>query len=178
GKLTAMAQSLGGMFAGDEVMKGSLASYTFEHMEIASYKILIAAAEAIGEQRIARVCQQNLEEEEAMALSLSEHLAPTTDKFLSRAAADADTAKRCEQNKRSQATEKDSEDQLDKRRKGILEDDLAANDADNVISLTVNSKLPGTMYFAIRRSGVWSSPERLEGAHSGRESRCQCRVFQ
>jgi ferritin-like metal-binding protein YciE len=40
------------------------------------------------------VCQQNLEEEEAMALWLSEHLAPTTDKFLSRAAADADTAKR------------------------------------------------------------------------------------
>ncbi|WP_411971096.1 ferritin-like domain-containing protein [Mesorhizobium sp. BR1-1-6] len=30
GKLTAMAQSISGVFAGDEVMKGSLASYTFE----------------------------------------------------------------------------------------------------------------------------------------------------
>src|ERR687888_416203 len=42
GKLIAIGQSLSGIFAGDEVMKGSLASYTFEHMEIASYSILIA----------------------------------------------------------------------------------------------------------------------------------------
>ncbi len=39
-KLMATAQSVSGVFAGDEVMKGSLASYTFEHMEIASYTIL------------------------------------------------------------------------------------------------------------------------------------------
>jgi ferritin-like metal-binding protein YciE len=51
GKLMAMAQSLSGVFAGDEVMKGSLATYTFEHMEIASYTILVAAAQALGEKR-------------------------------------------------------------------------------------------------------------------------------
>ncbi|WP_173931180.1 ferritin-like domain-containing protein [Chelativorans sp. Marseille-P2723] len=94
GKLTAMMQSLSGVFAGDEVMKGSLASYTFEHMEIASYKILIAAAEALGEEQVASVCRQNLEEEEAMAEWLSEQLVPTTDRFLSRAEVDADSAKR------------------------------------------------------------------------------------
>lgn len=57
GKLTATAQSISAVFAGDEVMKGSLASYTFEHMEIASYTILIAAANAVGEAEIARVCK-------------------------------------------------------------------------------------------------------------------------
>src|SRR4051812_23116329 len=40
GQLTAMAQGIAGIFVGDEVVKGSLASYTFEHMEIASYLIL------------------------------------------------------------------------------------------------------------------------------------------
>ncbi|MBZ9897329.1 DUF892 family protein [Mesorhizobium sp. BR1-1-6] len=94
GKLTAMAQSISGVFAGDEVMKGSLASYTFEHMEIASYTMLIAAANAEGEAEVARVSEQNLREEEAMADWLKSHLAETTQMFLSRAAADSDAAKR------------------------------------------------------------------------------------
>lgn len=55
------------MFVDDEVVKGSLAGYTFEHMEIASYKILIAAAEAAGETEVVAVCQANLAEEVAMA---------------------------------------------------------------------------------------------------------------
>jgi ferritin-like metal-binding protein YciE len=94
GKLTAMAQSLSGVFAGDEVMKGSLASYTFEHMEIASYGILIAAANALGETEVARVCKQNLQEEEEMAKWLKDHVPGTTEQFLTRAASDADSAKR------------------------------------------------------------------------------------
>lgn len=77
-----MAQSLSGVFAGDEVMKGSLASYTFEHMEIASYGILIAAANALGESQVARVCEQNLQEEEAMAKWLKDHVPGTTEQFL------------------------------------------------------------------------------------------------
>ena len=94
GKLMAMAQSISGVFAGDEVMKGSLASYTFEHMEIASYTILAAAAEALGETEVARVCEENLREEVAMAEWLKNNLAPTTQTFLSRAEADQGTAKR------------------------------------------------------------------------------------
>lgn len=88
GKLMAMAQSISGVFAGDEVMKGSLASYTFEHMEIASYTILIAAAEDAGEAEVARICEENLREEIAMAEWLKNNLPPTTQKFLSRADAD------------------------------------------------------------------------------------------
>lgn len=94
GKLTATAQSISGVFAGDEVMKGSLASYTFEHMEIASYTILIAAARAEGESEVVRVCEQNLREEEAMAEWLANNLGQTATTFLARAAADSDTAKR------------------------------------------------------------------------------------
>ncbi|RUW00084.1 MULTISPECIES: DUF892 family protein [unclassified Mesorhizobium] len=94
GKLTAMAQSISGVFAGDEVMKGSLASYTFEHMEIASYTILMAAAEAVGEAEIARVCEQNLREEEAMAEWLKANLPQVTETFLARADADSESAKR------------------------------------------------------------------------------------
>jgi ferritin-like metal-binding protein YciE len=94
GKLMATAQSVSGVFAGDEVMKGSLASYTFEHMEIASYTILIAAANAAGEAEVVRVCEQNLREEEAMAEWLRQNLDPTTAMFLARAEADRDQAKR------------------------------------------------------------------------------------
>ncbi len=94
GKLMAMAQSISGIFAGDEVMKGSLASYTFEHMEIASYAILIAAAKAQGEDQVVRACEQNLREEIAMAEWLKNKLEPTTEQFLSRAMADNDAAKR------------------------------------------------------------------------------------
>jgi ferritin-like metal-binding protein YciE len=94
GKLMATAQSISGVFAGDEVMKGSLASYTFEHMEIASYTILIAAANAAGETEVARICEQNLREEEAMAEWLERNLASTTAMFLARAETDNDNAKR------------------------------------------------------------------------------------
>lgn len=46
GKVAAMGQAIGGMVASDEIVKGSMAGYVFEHMEIASYRTLIAAAEA------------------------------------------------------------------------------------------------------------------------------------
>ena len=82
--LMGMAQSMSGMFAGDEVLKGSLASYAFEHMEIASYKMLIATAEEAGDTETKRVCEQNLREEEAMASWLDEHLGSMTRQFIAR----------------------------------------------------------------------------------------------
>lgn len=93
-KLMATAQGLSGLFAGDEVLKGSLAGYTFEHMEIASYTMLIAAAEKCGEPDIMRVCQQNLQEEQEMASWLAKNLPDVTQRFLMRDQQDADTAKR------------------------------------------------------------------------------------
>ncbi|MFK0278415.1 ferritin-like domain-containing protein [Ensifer sp. NPDC090286] len=93
GKMVALGQGLSGIFVEDEVVKGTLAGYTFEHMEIASYKILITAAEAAGEAEIAAACQANLAEEMAMAEWLDQHAAGTTRKFLNLDQADQ-TAKR------------------------------------------------------------------------------------
>jgi len=94
GKLMATAQAMGGMFAGDEVLKGSLASYTFEQMEIASYRMLIAAAEHCGETQARQACEANLQEEIAMAQWLDSHLPGTTRAFLDRASSGQATAKR------------------------------------------------------------------------------------
>ena len=58
-KLIAMGQALSGLFVGDEVMKGSIASYAFEAMEIASYRILISTVKQVGDQETARVCEQS-----------------------------------------------------------------------------------------------------------------------
>jgi len=93
GKAMAMAQGLSGMFTSDEVVKASMASYTFEHMEIAAYKSLIAAAELAGEPEVKRVCETILPQEEAMAKWLSEHIASITQQFLSRDATPNTTAK-------------------------------------------------------------------------------------
>lgn len=84
GKIMAAGQGLSGVFVADEVMKGSLASYTFEQMEIASYTMLIAAAEELGETDAVQVLTPILQEEQAMAAWLAENLAPLTRSFLAR----------------------------------------------------------------------------------------------
>jgi ferritin-like metal-binding protein YciE len=67
GKMVAFGQGLSGLFVDDEVIKGALAAYTFEQMEIASYTILIAAAQACDDTTTAAICTRILREEEAMA---------------------------------------------------------------------------------------------------------------
>jgi ferritin-like metal-binding protein YciE len=59
----------------DELMKNFISDYATEQMEIASYKALIAAARATGEERIAGICQQILADEEDMAAWLDAHMA-------------------------------------------------------------------------------------------------------
>ncbi|WP_011579677.1 ferritin-like domain-containing protein [Chelativorans sp. BNC1] len=92
-KLMGLGQALSGIFTGDEVMKGILASYTFEHMEIASYKMLAAAARRLGDPETARVCEEILQEELAMAKWLEDRLEQLTDKFLDLTAEGSATAK-------------------------------------------------------------------------------------
>jgi ferritin-like metal-binding protein YciE len=93
-KLTAMAQGLGGMMAGDEVMKGTLASYAFEHFEIGSYRLLVAAAEAAGDMETKRVCEEICRQEEAMAAWLADHVPEITRTYLLREHAELAEAKR------------------------------------------------------------------------------------
>lgn len=83
-KVLALGQAMSGMFVGDEVMKGSIASYAFEAMEIASYNILITTARAARDEQTAKVCEQILQDEQAMAHWLEQHVADLTSKYLAR----------------------------------------------------------------------------------------------
>lgn len=91
-KLIAFGQGLSGMVVSDEVVKGAMSSYVFENMEIASYTILIAAADAVGDVETRTVCEQILAQERAMAAWLLERLPATTATFLTRATREEETA--------------------------------------------------------------------------------------
>jgi ferritin-like metal-binding protein YciE len=93
GKFMAMGQAMGGMFMTDEVVKGSMASFVFENVEIAMYTVLIAAAEAAGDLETKRVCEQILPQEIAMAEWVKDHLPEVTMAFMTRSEA-GQTAKK------------------------------------------------------------------------------------
>lgn len=93
-KFAAVMQGVGGSMAGDEVVKGAMASYTFEHFEISAYKTLIAAAELAGDSETARVCAEICREEEAMADQLAGLLPQVATTYLQRSAQDMAEAKR------------------------------------------------------------------------------------
>jgi ferritin-like metal-binding protein YciE len=82
--LLGFGQAMSGMFTSDEVLKGAIAGYAFEAMEIASYKILIVAARSVGDEQTASVCENALREEEEMAEWLDNNISALTDKFLAR----------------------------------------------------------------------------------------------
>ncbi|HDZ45846.1 hypothetical protein LCGC14_0167060 [marine sediment metagenome] len=83
-QLTAFGQAVGGMMAEDEVVKGGIASYAFEHFEIACYKAIIKAADMASQPEVSQICKEILREEEAMADWLSQHLDATTQQYLER----------------------------------------------------------------------------------------------
>lgn len=58
----------------DELVKNALSDFASEHFEIASYNALIAAAQEVGDQETARVCQEILRDEQAMADWLDQNL--------------------------------------------------------------------------------------------------------
>ena len=93
-RMTAFGQALSGNVLGDEIIKGTLASYTFEHFEIGSYRTLIAAAEALGDRETARVCRENLREEEEMAQWIEQNMAEVTAEYLDREVRGSERAKR------------------------------------------------------------------------------------
>lgn len=94
GKMAAFGQAVGGMTASDEIVKGAMAGYVFEHFEIASYTALIAAAKTAGDAETARVCEEILVQEEAMADWLAAHLPEVTEEFMVRDATPGVEAKK------------------------------------------------------------------------------------
>lgn len=67
-------QALSTGAAQDEMMKNALADYAAENFEVASYTALIRAARELGDQQTASVCQQILQEDQAMANWLQQNL--------------------------------------------------------------------------------------------------------
>lgn len=88
GKLMALGQGVAGAFAPDEVMKGAIAGYAFEHMEIAAYTALIAGAEELMLDEAVAVLTPILEQERAMAGWLADNMGPLTRSYLARAEAE------------------------------------------------------------------------------------------
>jgi ferritin-like metal-binding protein YciE len=91
--IVGLGQGLSGLFVGDEVVKGAMASYTFEHFEISSYKVLIATAQQAGDDTTRRLCEEILAEEQAMADWLDDHLEQITVAYLERDRQEGVTAK-------------------------------------------------------------------------------------
>lgn len=82
----AFGQVLGGPMMSDEVIKGAIAGYVFENVEIATYTVLIAAAKAAGDLQTVAACEQIFPQEKAMAQWLLAHLPELTEAFLARSA--------------------------------------------------------------------------------------------
>ncbi|MDN7673069.1 ferritin-like domain-containing protein [Burkholderia oklahomensis] len=93
-RIAAHGQAAGGVFVSDEVVKGAMAGYVFENLEIASYKTLIAAAQLAGEKEIRDCGERILKQEIDMAQWLSEHLPDIVVAFLERSASERGDAKR------------------------------------------------------------------------------------
>jgi ferritin-like metal-binding protein YciE len=94
GRLAAFGQAVGGMAASDEVVKGAMAGYVFENVEISSYTALIAAAKSVGDAATQAQLEQILEQEKAMAAWLLDHLPQITQAFLARSATPGVEAKK------------------------------------------------------------------------------------
>lgn len=74
GSVLGTAQSvMTGMFS-DEMIKNVLADYGAEQFEVAAYTALVAAADELGEDEIARLCEENLREDQLMAAWLEQQI--------------------------------------------------------------------------------------------------------
>jgi ferritin-like metal-binding protein YciE len=66
----------------DELVKNALSDYAAEHFEIASYRALIVAARALGENQVVQVCESILRDEEEMARWLEQNLPNVVQEYL------------------------------------------------------------------------------------------------
>lgn len=87
GKVVAAAQNILGMVMTDEPVKGILALHTFTQMEIGSYKILVAAADAVQDMETRQICQNILNNTEKRAAWIEKELDAVTKNFLATKAA-------------------------------------------------------------------------------------------
>jgi ferritin-like metal-binding protein YciE len=83
--MSSVMGSVTGMSTGvssDALVKNALSDYSSEHFEIASYTSLIAAAQELGDQETARICQDILRDEVEMANWLEQQIPIVTQEML------------------------------------------------------------------------------------------------
>jgi ferritin-like metal-binding protein YciE len=68
----------------DELVKNTLADYGAEQFEVACYVALVTAAMKLGYPDVAHLCEENLKEDEAMALWLKQQLPAAVNVMLAR----------------------------------------------------------------------------------------------
>jgi ferritin-like metal-binding protein YciE len=82
-----MMQGISTGAAKDELVKDGLQDFAAENFEIASYQGLISAAQFLGDTETARICQQILAQEQAMASFLQQQLPMAVQEVLQQAQA-------------------------------------------------------------------------------------------
>lgn len=78
--------------ADDRIIKNVLAEYSTEHFEIASYRAIAQAAMMCGNEEVASLCREIVQEEEQMAETLSRALEGVVSDFLQRSVEDLQPA--------------------------------------------------------------------------------------
>jgi ferritin-like metal-binding protein YciE len=84
GRIAATVHGLPVLLVSDEVVKSAADAYAFEHLEIATYRTLLTAADELGEDEASDLLERILGEEVAMASWLEENLDPIARIFLMR----------------------------------------------------------------------------------------------
>lgn len=85
-KMTAVVSGLGTSLADDAMVKNVHSSYAAEHFEIASYTVIRAAAEALGDSETVTVADGIMDDEERMAAWLYEQIPRAVNEYLSQKA--------------------------------------------------------------------------------------------
>lgn len=93
-RFAALGQGLFQVAFTDEIIKGAIATCSFEHMEVAVYRALIAAATSAGEPDVVRICESILPQEQSMAEWLDQHLPTLVEQYLVRVELPSVSAKR------------------------------------------------------------------------------------
>jgi len=74
GAAAGFASAMMNSLADDSIVKNLLTNYSMEHLEIASYRSLIEAANLLGEQQVATACTAILKQEQDMAAWIEREL--------------------------------------------------------------------------------------------------------
>ncbi|NTU78866.1 MAG: ferritin-like domain-containing protein [Chloroflexales bacterium] len=82
GAVSGFMQGIASGAAADTVVKNALGDYAAEHFEIAAYTSLKAAAQYLGDDETARICDQILSDEKDMARWLEQQIPSVTQLFL------------------------------------------------------------------------------------------------